>query len=163
MLTSADGKAEGCDRIRFYGYESFVWCRKGQDCALPSYLDAPEVNYCQDGSMPHEGERLNPCDPGVPYGINFTVPAQQFNVIHVATSDSAGQVSDTVLFYGERANSAPDRLFSHNFQAWVPLAFDAAGAILPLTFPSTFQLNLTNSSFPSPRSAATEQAALASA
>ena len=48
------------------------------------------------------------------------------------------------FYYGERANSAPDRLFSHNFRAWVPLGFAENGAILPLTFPATFQLNLTN-------------------
>jgi len=52
------------------------------------------------------------------------------------------------LYYGERANSAPDRLFSHNFQAWVPMSFADDGAILPLTFPATFQLNLTNETAP---------------
>jgi len=113
VVTSADGRAAGCDRVRWYGYESFVWCRKGVDCPLPSYMDAPEVNYCQDGSLPHEDIRLNPCDPNEAYGINFTVPAQQFNVIH-ATTSAGGQVQDTILYYGERANSAPDSLFSHN-------------------------------------------------
>jgi hypothetical protein len=98
VVTSADGAASGCDRIRWYGYESFIWCREGKVCAQPTYLDAPEVcvfvcfcrgarkrwshpphathppicpthrrNYCQDGSMPNEGVRVNPCDSGVPY------------------------------------------------------------------------------------------------
>jgi hypothetical protein len=139
VLTSADGKAAGCDRIRWYGYESFLWCRAGSTCAVPSFRDAPELNYCQDGSMPHEDVRVNPCDPDVEYGVNFTVPAQQFNVITAYTTGGP-----TILYYGERANSAPDRLFSHNFQAWVPLSFDERGAILPLTFPASFQLNLTS-------------------
>lgn len=113
VVTSADGAAPGCDRIRWYGYESFVWCRAGVDCPLPSYADAPEVNYCQDGSLPHEGVRNNPCDPNTWPGLNFTVPAQQFNVILTATTDATGAAQTTVMYYGERANSAPDRLFSH--------------------------------------------------
>jgi hypothetical protein len=121
-----------------------VWCREGKDCRLPSLADAPEVNYCADGSLPHEDVRINPCDPSVEYGTNFTVPAQQFNVISAATMDATGAAASTILYYGERANSAPDRLFSHNFQAWVPLAFAPTGEILPLTFPPTFQLNLTH-------------------
>lgn len=144
VITSADGKAAGCERIRWYGYDSFIWCRNGSSCASPSYADAPELNYCADGSLPDESVRLNPCDPGVEYGTNFTVPSQQFNVITTYTSDAAGAVSRTFLYYGERANSAPDHLFSHNFQAWVPMSFDATGAILPLTFPPSFTLNLTN-------------------
>ena len=150
VVTSADGRAPGCDRIRWYGYESFIWCREGKDCAQPTFLDAPEVNFCQDGSLPHEDVRVNPCDPDNAYGTNFTVPAQQFNVISSVTSDAEGNVGTTVLYYGERANSAPDRLFSHNFQAWVPLSFAEDGAILPLTFPASFQLNLTNATPPSP-------------
>ena len=63
VVTSGDGSASGCDRVRWYGYESFVWCRKGASCTLPSYADAPELNYCADGSMPHEDVRVNPCDP----------------------------------------------------------------------------------------------------
>ena len=142
-MTSADGKSAGCDRVRWYGYESFVWCRGGANCSLPSYLDAPETNFCADGSLPHEDVRDNPCDPNVPYGTNYTVPAQQFNVITLPVLNSTGGADVAFLYYGERANSAPDGLFSHNFQAWVPMAFDTAGALQPLTFPATFQLNLT--------------------
>lgn len=144
VVTSGDGKSAGCDRVRWYAFESFVWCRKGVDCPLPSYADAPELNYCADGSLPHEGERVNPCDPDQQYGTNFTVPAQQFNVIKTVVSDSQGQPSVQWLYYGERANSAPDRLFFHNFQAWVPLDIQTDGSIAPMTFPPTFTLNLTN-------------------
>jgi len=144
VVTSADGAAAGCDRVRWYGYESFIWCRDGADCAVPSFRDAPEVNVCADGSQPHEDVRVNPCDPGVEYGVNFTVPAQQFNVILVDVDDGAGGVAQEVLYYGERANSTPDGNFSHNFQAWVPLAFDAAGAVLPMAFPPSFTLDLVN-------------------
>lgn len=88
--------------------------------------------------------RVNPCDPGVQYGQNYTVPAQQFNVISVPVTDAAGMVSTTILYYGERANSGPDRLFSHNFQAWEPLVFEDNGFIKPLTFPPMFSLNLSD-------------------
>lgn len=87
--------------------------------------------------------RVNPCDPNVPYGTNFTVPAQQFNVISLPVFNAPGAPDTAILYYGERANSAPDGIFAHNFQAWVPMSFDATGAILPLTFPPTFTLNLT--------------------
>ena len=141
VVTSADGRAAGCDRVRWYASENYTWCRMGVVCAQPSILDAPEVNYCADGHMPLDGVRVNPCDKNVTDGTNFTVPAQQFNVIRVRVRDAA---EEAVLYYGERANSAPDGLFSHNFQAWVPLAFDDAGAILPMTFPPSFQLDLVN-------------------
>ena len=143
VVTSADGSAAGCDRVRWYGYEEFVWCRDGASCALPSYRDAPELNYCADGSMPHEDVRVNPCAPNDPLGTNFTIPAQQFNVLSIPVM--VGGVADTaVLYYGERANSAPDGMFAHNYQAWVPLSFDAAGAIEPMAFPASFTLNITN-------------------
>ena len=141
VVTSADGRAAGCDRVRWYGYENYTWCRAGAACASPSILDAPEVNYCADGHMPLDGVRVNPCDKNVTDGTNFTVPAQQFNVIRVRVR---GAAEEAVLYYGERANSAPDGLFSHNFQAWVNLEFDDAGAILPMTFPPSFQLDLVN-------------------
>ena len=144
VVTSADGRDAGCDRVRWYGYESFIWCRAGVDCAVPSYRDAPELNYCADGSLPHEDVRVNPCDPNVEYGTNFTVPAQQFNVILVDVDDGAGGVREEVLYYGERANSTPDKNFSHNFQAWVPMSFDDAGAIQPLTFSPSFTLDIVN-------------------
>jgi hypothetical protein len=140
-LGTADGRAAGCDRVRWYASENYTWCRMGVVCAQPSILDAPEVNYCADGHMPLDGVRVNPCDKNVTDGTNFTGPAQQFNVIRVRVRDAA---EEAVLYYGERANSAPDGLFSHNFQAWVPLAFDDAGAILPMTFPPSFQLDLVN-------------------
>jgi hypothetical protein len=142
VVTSADGTAAGCDRISWYGYDSFMWCRAGVQCTQPSTALAPELNQCADGSAPHQDVRVNPCDPGKQYGTNFTVPAQQFNVVSVATQDDAGAPTTPVLYYGERANSAPDGLFSHNFQAWVPLSFDDRGGILPLTFPASFTLNL---------------------
>lgn len=144
VVTSADGARAGCDRIRWYGYDSFIWCRAGAACAVPSYRDAPELNLCADGSLPHEDERVNPCDPGHEYGTNFTVPAQQFNVITAYTVAPGGGVAKAFIYYGERANSAPDSLFSHNFQAWVPINFTGAGVPLPLSFPPSFTLDLAD-------------------
>lgn len=133
-VTDASGELAGCDRIRFYGGEALYWCRAGQPCAIPSYNDVPEINPCSNGQMPLE-QRENPCS-----GVNFTIPAQQFNVVQVPSPNGA---APTVLYYGERSKSAPDGLKSHNFQAWAPLAFDSStGAIVNLTFPATFMLDL---------------------
>ena len=145
VLTSGDGTTAGCDRIRWYGAESFMWCRAGVVCTQPRFFDAPELNYCADGSLPNETEQDNPCDPGHELGVNFTVPAQMYNVMLVPTSDAAGVASTTVVYFGERYNSGPDGLMSHGFSALVPFKFDAAGAMLPMkAYPASFQLNITN-------------------
>lgn len=142
VITSADGKDQGCDRIRWYGYESFIWCRRGAQCSTPKASDATEVNMCADGREP-QGVRVNPCAPNNVTGTNFTVPAQQFNVIEVPLATPAGAPSSkAVLFFGEISQSAADGLKSHNLQAWVPLEFTASGAILPMRFPQQFELDV---------------------
>lgn len=145
VITSADGKQPGCERIRWYGYESFIGCREGVKCALPSPSDAMEANYCADGREPAEGVRINPCAPNNVTGTNFTVPAQQFNVIEVPLASSTadkGSESKAILYFGEMSQSASDGLKSHNLQAWVPLRFAEDGAILPMTFPQSFELDV---------------------
>jgi len=140
VVTSADGKSSGCDRIRWYGDEKSHWCRKGLQCEEPSsYKDPLEVNYCANGSFPIEGWRDNPCAPHDPEkGQNFTIPAQQFNVVQFYNGQEK-----VILYYGERANSGPDRLMAHNFQAWVPMMFDdESGKILPLGFPNNFTIEI---------------------
>jgi hypothetical protein len=140
VVTSVDGKDSGCDRIRWYGDEEAHWCRKGKVCSVPSsFKDPIEINFCADGTIPPEGIRINPCSPNNPLkGQNFTVPAQQFNILHFEN-----QKKDSVwLYYGERSMSAPDGLKSHNFQAWMPLSFDDAGRILPLKFLPSFQIDV---------------------
>ena len=147
VLTSRDGLSAGCDRIRWYGYDSAAWCRadgSSGSCALPTFQDAPNINRCSNGREPdfsHETskQRGNPCDPqGKTHGINFTVPAQQFNVVRVRTKDHGENT--TWLYYGERSKSAPDGLKSHNFQAWEPLRFNPDGALRPLRFPQKFDV-----------------------
>lgn len=139
VVTSANGKSAGCDRIRWYGDETKHWCRFGHTCAIPSpFLDPTEVNFCSNGVLPPEGIRDNPCDPKNPdLGLNFTIPAQQFNVVSLNINGNS-----TFIYYGERSMSAPDRLKSHNFQAWVPMEFQPNGEIRKLNFPSTFILEV---------------------
>ena len=145
VLTSADGAGPGCDRVRWYGAESFMWCRAGVVCAQPSFYDAPELNPCQDGAAPNEAARDNPCDPGHETGVNFTIPAQMYNVALVPTADAVWGARTTYLFYGERYNSAPDGLMSHGLSALAPFVFDGGGAIVPWpAFPASFTLNITN-------------------
>jgi len=139
VVTSANGNQAGCDRIRWYGDESAHWCRSGKQCAVPSsFLDPTEVNFCADKTLPKENIRDNPCDPSNPLlGQNFTVPAQQFNVIQLQLASNI-----TWIYYGERSMSATDRLKSHNFQAWVPLSFGPNGEILPMSFMDSFTLEV---------------------
>ena len=145
VVTSVDGSAAGCDRVRWYGAESFMWCRRGAACAQPRFSDAPELNPCAGGAAPSEGVQDNPCDPGHQLGRYFTIPAQMYNVALVPTVDAAGLASTAYLYYGERYNTGPDGLMSHGFSALVPFAFDQRGALLPLgALPDFFQLNITN-------------------
>ncbi len=142
VVTSATGGEAGCDRIRWYAHESYVWCREGSACTLPQPTDPPNVNKCADGSEPKFVEpygRVNPCDPqGRDYGVNFTVPAQIFNVNTFRGKD--GQ--EAIVYYGERSKSAPDGLKSHNYQAWQPIAFKPDRTIELFDFPATFEVHV---------------------
>lgn len=148
VVTSADGKSVGCDRVRWYGDEEAHWCREGASCATPSTWDPMELNWCADGSRPAYGpssvpQRVNPCSPGDPLGTNYTVPAQQFNVLVVSPGGVDYPTADAmVIYYGERSKSAPDDLKANNYQAWVPQTFHADGTMGNLSFPPSFEVPL---------------------
>ena len=136
VVTSADGRDAGCDRVRWYGYEDLSWCRAGSSCPT---LVAPELNPCLDGTAPVFGGATHnvPC---IGHGERFKIPAQQFNNIHVRAATGG---EDTWMFYGERSKSAPDGFKSHNAQAWVPFTFAKNGELLPFgDMPETFALEI---------------------
>ena len=85
---------------------------------------SPGVTMCKE---PWCGESVRP------------VAAQQFNIL---TVDPASGGEASVLYYGERSRSAPDGLKSHIYSAWVPLSFGADGAVLPMTYPASFEVEL---------------------
>ena len=127
----------------------------------------PQLNVCSNGKLPVEeqawasvAKRQNPCSPALVDGTNFTVPAQQFNVVEVwpggrdhAGAEAAGAgasasatvdppAEPTLLYYGERSRSAPDGLKGHNYQAWVPVRFQSDGSVSPMQFLQAFQVPL---------------------
>ena len=108
----------------------------------PWTLQVADANKCQGGGNPApHPPAVNPCAPNASEpaeGPSFTVPAQQFNVIDVTLANG----STAILYYGERSNYPRNGLKSEQWQAWVPLEFDAAGVVQPMTFPARFTLDL---------------------
>ena len=108
----------------------------------PWTLQVAEANECEGGTNPApHPPAVNPCAPNASdpaKGPSFTVPAQQFNVIDVTLANG----STAILYYGERSNYPRNGLKSEQWQAWVPLEFDAAGVVQPMTFPARFTLDL---------------------
>ena len=108
---------------------------------LGEWIDLTQVNYCADGSLPAEdasGQPINPCDVDAPYGTNFTIPAQQFNVFQLHTA-SNGTLH---VYYGERFRSAPSGWKDEDFQAWVPLSFSSNGTVLPMQWVDEWTVEL---------------------
>ena len=99
-----------------------------------------QLNYCADGSAPPEhvtDMTINPCSIDDPFGTNFTVPAQQFNVATLPIS-----ANETLhMYYGERFRSSKDGLKAHDFQAWIPIRFIDA-CVQPMLFLENFTLNI---------------------
>lgn len=133
----------------YYTMLSFdcCFCQWGSDARvfssksiLGNWTYLTQLNYCADGSAPPEhvpDMHINPCSIDDPYGTNFTVPAQQFNVATLPISSE-----ETIhLYYGERFRSSPDGLKAHDFQAWIPIRFIDA-CIQPMFFLSNFTLNI---------------------
>lgn len=98
-----------------------------------------DINHCADGTLApdhYSNGTQNPCSLNDPYGTNFTIDSQQFNVVSVKTK------TDTVyLYYGELFRSAADGWKSEDRQAWIPLQF-ANISILPMQWLDQFTLDL---------------------
>lgn len=100
-----------------------------------------QLNYCADGRVPPDhvdSMNINPCSLSDPYGTNFTVPAQQFNVATLPVSSE-----DTLyLYYGERFRSSKDGIKSHDFQAWIPIEFSNNNIPKPMQFYDNFTIDI---------------------
>jgi hypothetical protein len=106
---------------------------------LGPWTEIGESNYCADGKMPPSqisSMSVNPCSLSDVQGTNFTIPAQQFNVATLK-----GKSGPLYLFYGERFRSSPDGIKAHDYQAWIPLQFDA-NKVLPMKWLDSFVLDL---------------------
>jgi len=119
-------------------------------------LFGPTCCFCSEGSgadvwtAPHPlgpwkstGQDLNPST----FGKGRAIKAQNSFVIQTHVTDSS---RSKYIFVGDRWDSAPDKLKSHDFQYWQPLAFDdlqesgsGAPAISKLDFVASFAINLT--------------------
>ncbi|CAF1593920.1 unnamed protein product, partial [Adineta steineri] len=89
--------------------------------------------YCADGKVSPghlDGMNINPCSFNDPYGTNFTVPAQQFNV---AIPIPISSEETLYMYYGIKG---------HDFQAWVPIEFMENDIPEPMRFYNNFTLNI---------------------
>ena len=71
-----------------------------------------------------------------------SIKAQENYVVHVAGGEGA---EDTWLYTGDRWDSAPDRLKSHDLQYWQPLRFDdtkSPATIAQLTWADNFTMQV---------------------
>ena len=140
------GSADACSMISWlppYTPGSF-WCRAPAcgPAVEPPATWTNEVNFCADGSQPpaHVADmHINPCSQRDVNGANFSVPAQQFNIITLR-NESGGPPA--ILFYGERFRSAASGKKGEDFAYMAPLIFDAAGRVEPMRFVDAFELVL---------------------
>ena len=108
---------------------------------LGNWTYVGQLNYCADGKAPPEhiaGMNINPCSLDNPYGTNFTVPAQQFNVATLPISSD----ETLYLYYGERFRSSPDGIKGHDFQAWIPIEFMENDIPKPMKFYDNFTIDI---------------------
>lgn len=140
-----DSSTDPCSVIMWvnYTHPGAYWCKEPvcHPILLPPANWTNEVNLCADGSMPPADVpdmHMNPCSQFDVGGTNFTVPAQQFSVSVLTNASGAGE--PIYLFNGEHFRSSADGLKSHDLQAWIPLAFDAAGRLLPMEWLPSFEV-----------------------
>jgi len=123
------------------------YCQWGADALLlatnnplGNWTETTEMNNCADGKTPTitgiDG-KINPCSVGNVQGTNFTVPAQQFNVITFNTKSGK-----QYMYYGERFRSSPDGIKSRDFQAWIPIHLNERKAIQPMQWVDSFHIDL---------------------
>ena len=142
-----NGSSDACSMLSWqppYSPPGSFWCRypSCQPSVVPPATWPNEVNFCADGSQPPESVKdmfINPCSQNDVNGVNFTIPAQQFNVL---TLRNASGGAPAVLYYGCRFRSAASGLKSEDFAYVAPLEFDEAGRVLQMSFVNEFELTL---------------------
>lgn len=92
------------------------------------------------GPWTYSGIDINPTK-GIPGISDHTIKAQEnfvFTVPHAGTGDA------DYVYTGDMWTSAPDKMKSHDFQYWEPLAFDdtkSPPTIAPLSWVDSFTIN----------------------
>ena len=124
------------------------FCQWGADArtftatdVLGNWTYLAQLNYCADGKAPPDhidGMSINPCSLSDPYGTNFTVAAQQFNVATLPISPE----ETLYMYYGERFRSSQDGIKGHDFQAWIPIEFMENDTPKPMMFYDNFTINI---------------------
>ena len=134
----------------YYTMLSFdcCFCQWGSDAKtfattniLGNWTYIGQANYCADGREPpdHVNDMtINPCSINDPFGTNFTVPAQQFNVATLSITPQ----ETLYLYYGERFRSSQDGIKAHDFQAWIPLEFTDDQRLVPMKFYANFTIEI---------------------
>jgi hypothetical protein len=108
---------------------------------LGNWTYLSQLNYCADGKVPPDhidNMKINPCSLNDPYGTNFTIAAQQFNVATLPISSE----ETLYMYYGERFRSSKDGIKGHDFQAWIPIEFMDNDTPKPMKFYNNFTINV---------------------
>ena len=104
--------------------------------------------YCGQGAKVHAYSSPDPMGPYTylgeiasgsnPFGGSIATSAQQTNVFPVVLSNG----ETAFMWQGDRWQSAPDHLKSHDFTYWRPLSFGVNGSIAPIGWIDSFQLDV---------------------
>ena len=106
------------------------FCRGGVDLAVYTAPAALGPYTLASGSV--NPLRANHTTPGAGAWAEFSLPCQQAGTVQVhGVTDQHGE--PRVMWYGDAWQQAPDGSKAHDPQWWIPLSFDAAGAIAPMT------------------------------
>lgn len=145
LVGAFPGSSDACSMLSWlppYAPAGSFWCRfpACEPAPVPPASWPNEVNLCADGRQPPENVanmNINPCSQDDVNGVNFTIPAQQFNVITLR-NESGGVPA--ILYYGERFRSAASGRKGEDFAYLAPLEFDDAGRVQRMRFVDAFEL-----------------------
>lgn len=137
LRSSWDSKTGNGEGTIMNGFEApAMFKRQGLYYALTSSACC----YCGEGGRVFVHSASSPLGPwveqqqNIDFGTgNITTQGQQTTVTKV-------QGTDNFIWQGDRWQTAPDQLKSHDFQFWTKLQFGAKGEILPMHWVNEFEL-----------------------
>jgi beta-xylosidase len=108
-----DGNNEG---ILMFKREKFYYIMFGPCCC-----------FCEEGSPLQGFIAMNPLGPYTSFGYVATSAA-----VWKAQTGSVWWTGMDWVLYGDRWQSAPDKIKGHDFSYWTPLKFNADGSVVPI-------------------------------